>query len=298
MKILVTGHTGFVGGAIASYLVEQGHDVFGVSRRLTGNREWAGEYAIDLGDRDAPAHLQECIPCDAVVHAAASLSKDPFDSSVTLVNGCGTQALLSAAVTWGASRFIYISGVPVIGMPRQLPVDERHQTQPLTAYHASKLYGEHLVDIACRAGLPGISLRLTSPVGRGMPDNRIFSTFVRHALENKSLRIMGQGGRVQNYIDMRDLVPVVLVALASRRTGVFNIAGAQSISNRDLANTCIRVVNSSAVIEETGQPDPEEEVRWDISIDQAVSELGYCPVYSIESSIKAVAEMYADRIDQ
>jgi len=233
--------------------------------------------------------------CAAIVHAAAAIEKDPYAHTVSLTNCFGTQQALKLAESWGAESFVYISSIPVIGRPRQLPITEEHPTSPLTAYHASKLYGEHLTEVAGHNGLASASLRLTSPVGPGMPDNRILSVFVKRALANQPLQLSGQGGRRQNYVDVRDVAPAVEHCLQRRVRGLFNIAGKCSISNRDLAQVCVRTLGSSSQITFTGQADPEEEVAWEISIVKAAECFAYAPQYCIEESIRAVGAEYATR---
>ena len=210
MRVLVTGTSGHVGGAIATHLVDRGWEVVGVSRR-TGKLEGLAEQVqVDISSLSFQSEVSSVVsPCSAIVHAAASLDKDLYDPAISLTNCLGTQQVLKLANMWGVKSFVYISSVPVIGRPQGVPITEEHPTDPLTAYHASKLYGEYLTEIARQNGLASAILRLTSPVGPGMPDNRILSIFVKQALVNDPLRITGQGTRQQNYVDVRDVALAV-----------------------------------------------------------------------------------------
>src|SRR5258708_30740608 len=87
-------------------------------------------------------------PCQVIVHAAASLTHDKYDLSISLTNCLGTQQIVKLAHIWRCLQLVYTSGVPVIGRPLQHPITEDHPLQPLTAYHASKLYGEDLMRMA------------------------------------------------------------------------------------------------------------------------------------------------------
>ncbi|MFC1461804.1 NAD-dependent epimerase/dehydratase family protein [Verrucomicrobiota bacterium] len=170
---------------------------------------------------------------------------------------------------------------------------------PFTAYHASKLFGEHLVRIANRKKPTGATLRLTSPVGPGMPENRILSVFAKQALTGRPIQLAGQGSRRQDYVDVRDIAYAVELCLKGRVKGLYNIAGGTSISNRELAETCVRVLNSSSPIEFSGAPDPEEGIIWDVSIAKASRQFGYEPQHGIEQSISAcVAASTKDVISQ
>jgi UDP-glucose 4-epimerase len=292
VRILVTGSSGFVGGAIASHLAGRGHEVVGLGRRLTKrNRCLAGAIAVDLarvGVADALAGEQQ--RCEAIVHAAATIEQDPFAPAVSLTNGLGTQQVAELAARWEVSSLVFISSVPVIGRPSELPVTEEHPAVPLTAYHASKLYGEQLIAIAGRGGVPAVSLRLTAPIGPGMPDGRILSVFVRHALADEPLMLAGAGSRGQDYVDVRDVAAAADAAIERRATGVLNIASGRCVTNLQLAQRCLAALDSSSRIEHSGHADPDEGVRWEVSIARAEAQIGYQPQRSLEDSIAAISE--------
>jgi UDP-glucose 4-epimerase len=292
VRILVTGSSGHVGGAIAEHLMQEGHEVIGLSRRVTKrNRLLSGAVAADIGQPDLIGSLDvERLRCEAVVHAAAALDKDPHALSISLTNGVGTQQVLELAARWQVSSFVYLSSVPVIGRPRQLPIDEAHPTDPVTAYHASKLYGEHLVGVAALSGMPAVSLRLTAPVGPGMPDGRILSVFVRRALAGEALELAGEGTRLQDYVDVRDIARAAQASLERRATGVLNIGSGRPVSNLELAQRCVAAVGSRSEVRLSGVPDPEEGLRWEVSIARAAEVIDYSPRQSIDDSINAVAD--------
>jgi UDP-glucose 4-epimerase len=285
MRILVTGSSGHVGGAIANHLAECGHEVVRVSRS-SGNAQMSQQVHADIGDASFLQLLESISPCDAVVHAAAAISNNSDDTAISLTNCLGTQQVIALAKRWQGHSFVYLSSVPIIGRPVQLPVTEEHPLAPPTAYHASKLFGEHLVRLS---GLNGAILRLTSPVGPGLAAGRIFSVFVHRALAGEPLQLAGQGTRQQNYVDVRDVAHAVESCVEESINGTYNIAGAQAISNYDLAMACRDMLNSNSEIVFSGQPDAEEGVVWDVSIGKAAAAFGYTPRYAIEDSIRAVA---------
>lgn len=283
-----------MGGTIAARLAEAGCDVIGVSRSrggVPGAKQWV---VADLGSLSFLDHMRSAGPvCEAIVHAAACLSKELYDPAVSLTNCLGTQQVLALGRLWGVKSLVYLSSVQVIGQPRYLPITEEHPTGPLTAYHASKLYGEYLVENAGRGGLWAAILRVTSPVGPRMPGNRILSVFVKQAVASQPFRLAGQGTRRQNYVDVRDVALAVEACLAGEVEGLFNIGGADSISNCDLALLCAHTLGSSSTITFTGQPDSEEGIAWDVSIAKARERFHYGPRYSLADSIRAVATEYA-----
>jgi nucleoside-diphosphate-sugar epimerase len=227
--------------------------------------------------------------CDVLVHCAALISKSLTDRAVSLVNAAGTQQVIEAAGLLGARTLIYISSVPIIGKPTHLPVDEDHPVNPPTAYHAAKLYGEHLMGLARTTSLRTVSLRITSPVGRGTPRGRIFSEFVHRASLGEPLMLAGRGERRQNYVDVRDVAAAVFQSANSEADGMFLVAGESSVSNLELAQSCISTLRSTSQIVFSDTPDEEEDVRWDISTRRAHEAFGYTASHGIEDSIAAAA---------
>jgi nucleoside-diphosphate-sugar epimerase len=290
MRVLVTGTSGLVGRAIADRLAAAGHETIGLSRRLLGPGSLSSMVSADVASRRAMEEVVRMEPCEAIVHAAAAISSDPHAPPVAEVNCEGAQNVLWLAEMWRASHFLFASSVQVIGGPRRLPVTEDHPLDPPTAYHASKLFGERLTELAGARGVRAASLRLTSPAGPGMPDGRILSVFVRRALAGEPLEVAGEGSRAQDYVDVRDVAGAALACLEAGATGVFNVAAGHAVTNYDLARRCVEALGSASEVHLGDRPDPEEGVRWEVSIARAAEAFGYKPRCSLEDSIAGVAE--------
>ncbi len=290
MKILVSGASGFIGRAIVERLLYSGHEVIALHSRVRPD-DASKPYRVVIGNLADPSIINilryEVGYCDAIIHAAATLNLDWYAPDVVNVNCVGTQNLLGLAVQWKCSHFIFLSSLPVIGLPRIFPIDEDHPTTPETPYHASKLFGEHLVRLASLQGCYGVSLRITAPVGPGMPKSRLLTTLVRRASINQPLELLGLGSRKQNYVDIRDIAQVAELALYCKVSGVFNIAASSCISNLDLARRCINLCRSESSVIFNGREDPEEGILWEVSIKKARRDLGFMPLYSIDAAIEA-----------
>lgn len=286
MKVIITGGAGHVGGAIRRHLASLGWETIDVSR--------SGTIRADLASPDFAEQVAAAVKaCDAIVHCAASMAKGLTDRAIAQVNVAGTQEVIHTAALTKAGSLVFISSVPVIGHPRHLPIDEEHPANPMTAYHASKLCGEHLVRLAASPSLRTASLRLTSPIGPGTPPGRIFSEFAGRARRDEPLVLAGQGGRRQNYVDVRDIARAVGQCIQSGASGVFNVAGSAAVSNLDLARCCVQTLGSTSPVTFSGTPDPEENTVWEVSIGKARLSFGYQPVHSLEDSIRSFASSHA-----
>lgn len=289
MRVLITGATGFVGRAISARLGLD-HEIVGLARHAADGLPFA-QLRVDLGQPGASDGIAaELGSCDAIVHAAASKSTDPYSPETATANCLGTMEALRVAELTGATRFVFTSGLPVIGTPVDLPITEEHPADPRTPYHASKLFCEQLVSLAGERGLGAATLRLTAPVGPGLPDGRILSVFARSALAGEPLNLAGKGTRRQDYIDVRDLAEAVALCLERDAAGLFNVARGESVSNKELATRVLEVLDSDSEIRLGARPDPEDEVTWDVSIQRARESLGWEPQFGIDDAIVAAGE--------
>jgi len=291
MRVLVTGASGYVGSYVVQNLLSSGHEVISLSRQNLQHKA-VKNLVLDLSKLQSINVICDVVErCDAIIHAAAAITHENWQNELTDVNCHGTQAIAHLAAHWKISRFIYLSSISVIGAPKNIPIDELHPIEPSSVYSASKIFGEYVTHVLHKTtGIPSVSLRLTSPVGPSAPQKRIFSTFVSNALRGESLKLIGQGGRCQNYVDVRDIANLIGKNLDSSVSGVINVGGRKSISNIALAKLCISTLSSSSRIEFLDRSDPEENLQWDISIEKAGQMMGYAPHFSLSESILAAAE--------
>ena len=292
MKILVTGANGFIGSNTTNRLLENDDfDIYEViHKNLDEHNENVKNIIADLSDIDTLKKIVSvCGTLDAIIHIAACISKDNQEPKLVQTNCRGMQNIIKTAHELKCKRFIYMSSIPVIGKPVKLPITEEHPTNPETTYHATKLFGEHIAMLHENRVLNPIILRISSPVGAGMNSENILYTFLANCKTGQDIVIHGEGSRRQNYVDVRDIVTAVELALHSDMCGIYNIAGRQSVSNYELAKMCVGASNAGVSITHSGQVDPEEGDDWEISIEKAAQELRFAPKYSIMDTIKSLA---------
>ena len=158
MKVLVTGHEGYLGSVIVPHLAAAGHEVVGLDTGLFADCTLGPAPAevptlrLDLRDVTSD-HITQVRP-DAVIHLAA-LCNDPLgnlDPDLTYgVNYRATLRLARAAKAAGVARFLFSSSCSLYGSGvDDSPLDESAAFAPLTPYGDSKILSEqglaHLVD--------------------------------------------------------------------------------------------------------------------------------------------------------
>lgn len=283
-RALVTGATGFVGRALTARLLADGWDVAAMVRDPARLHPAVEAIAADLAE---PATLRIDREYDALFHLGACLpSADATESNFATCNVAATERLLRAAAQVGVGRFVYMSSISVIGAPATTPVGEDHPTEPNNLYSASKLAAEQACVTAQARGQSVVALRLTSPYGPGMAKGTVLPVFVARASRGEPLTWHGEGSRAQDFIHVDDVVAGCLVAATAPAPGpLYNLASGTATTMRTLAETIAAQTGVPAAA--SGQPDPQDGVRWDISIERARAELGYAPRVALADGLAA-----------
>ena len=267
-------------------LLAHGYDVIALtnSNKLDLQSERLSVIEADICDENLAKRLPFVIgKCQTVIHLAADIHV-PGDGRTIAVNCLGTYHVVELANELEADKFIYLSSVPVIGRPVDIPVTEGHPAYPETLYHITKLAGEEIMNRVGAAGMKKVILRIPSPVGRGMRKNVFLYRMLEQCRKGQDVLLYGAGGRVQNYVDVRDVAEAVKLSVAGDAEGVFLIGG-ESVSNLRLAEKCIARTGADVQICFAGVEDMEEPDRWELSGEKARMELGYMPRYTLDDTI-------------
>lgn len=293
MRILLTGANGCVGHAVLNFLSSQPeYELWATARQsIKSNMSNVKSCKFDITSlTDAAYVVDRCKTADAFVHIASAI-KSPSPGEIIATNCHGMFICLDVAHRLGVKKFIYISSIQVIGKPTTPIITEEHPVTPQTTYHITKFFGEQVLFLPKNLELSPIILRISSPIGEGMNPSTIVPIFLRTALRNETIFVYGTGKREQNYVDVKDIAFAVHLALQSKKSGVYNIAGKTCISNLDLAILCKTLVCSKSNILLNQYPDPEESQKWNISLDKAEHDLSFIPKYDLSESLKAIKKI-------
>lgn len=176
MKALITGASGFLGGALVRRLVhEGGHDLTVLARRTSklGDLGELDGVRIAYGDLTDPASLERaCAGVDVVFHSAARVDERGTREQFWHENVRATESLLRAARGAGATRFVFISS-PSALMDRdggdQIDIDESvpYPRRYLNLYSETKAAAERAVLAANTDGFTTCALRPRAIWGAG-----------------------------------------------------------------------------------------------------------------------------------
>ncbi len=287
MKILITGTGGLVGAGITRYLTQTNrHEVFTSSRqeKADQNHVYCDLYRMDLFS------ALSGLDVDVIVHCAAAIPAEFSNSSeVRAINKKIDENVIHAAKR-ARSRLIYMSSVTVCGISSQELITEE---SPIDAAFSDYIAEKYEAEMAIQAEQGNhVIFRLSSPYGPDQKRRSVVKLFVDRAKSGNDIVYYGQGSRTQNFIHTEDIGRAVEQTLAYPDSGIFNIAGSNPISMKELAETVAEIANKAFGLHvkvcASGFEDPQENHRRNISIEKAGKLLNWKPEVRI---IDGLAEM-------
>jgi nucleoside-diphosphate-sugar epimerase len=260
MKILVTGHDGYIGCLLVRLLREAGHEVVGLDVGL-----YAG---CSLGAEPAPAirtlrrdirdvQIGDLAGIDAVAHLAG-ISNDPLGDlspDVTYdVNHVGTVALGRTAKAAGVGRFVFSSSCSNYGAAGEELLDESAAFNPVTPYGHSKVLAEQdLTELADESFTPvffrsgtayGVSPRLRGDL--------VVNNLVGYAVTTGEVLFKSDGSPWRPLVHVEDISRAFVAALEAPREAVhleaFNVGSTdENYRIRDIGELVQDLVPGSTI---------------------------------------------------
>jgi dihydroflavonol-4-reductase len=250
MRVLITGATGFVGGAVLRAAVRAGHDVR-VLIRPEADRYNLRDLPVEIyhGDvRDRDIVNRATAGCQQVYHVAALYKlwvrrkAEMYTCNVT-----GTENILAAAREQNVEKVIYTSSVATLGIPKDgTPGTE---TTPVTLsdmvghYKRSKFLAEQIALRYAQEGLPVVIVNPSTPVGaadlKPTPTGKMIVDFL-----NGKMRGFVDTGL--NLIDVDDVAAGHLLAAQKGRVGEKYILGNANLTLQQILTILSELTNIPA----------------------------------------------------
>ena len=240
MRFMVTGATGFIGGAVARRLVESGHQVRALVRpgRDPSALELAGIHSVTGDTSDEAALARGLEGVDGLFNVAGHYAFWARDRSIFYkTNVDGVKTLLTAARKVGVKRVVHTSTVATLKWPGPGRVADETSLAELDDLHGdykkSKLLGERAALSFNSPDLEVVIVNPTVPLGPGdrrpTPTGRIIVEFLKR-------RFPGYVNTGLNICDVDDIADAHISAFTSGRPGERYILGGENHSLRGIYN--------------------------------------------------------------
>lgn len=316
---LVTGGLGFIGSTLAIRLVEAGARVTVIDSLIP---EYGGnlfnvdpvkdDIRINISDvRDEHAMKYLVRGQDFLFNLAGQTShldsmQDPFPDLE--INARAQLSILEACRRHNPGiKIVFASTRQMYGVPRYLPVDERHPLQPVDVNGVNKMAGEwyHLV-YNNAYGIRSAVLRLTNTYGPRMRVRDARQTFlgiwIRRLIEGRPIQLYGDGKQLRDFNYVDDVVSALMLAASSddANGAVFNLGADDPASLRDTAELMIRIFGGGRFEQVPFPPDRKAIDIGDYYADYGKirEAIGWVPGTRFEDGLRRTLDYFREHIDR
>lgn len=293
MRVLVTGHNGYIGTLLVPLLEEAGHDVTGLDSYLFESCTFGPEppdiVSMRTDVRDVSANQLEGF--DAVIHLAA-LSNDPLgDLSPQLtheINHVAAVRLAELAREAGVERLMFSSSCSLYGSSTDELIDEDAEQRPVTPYGTSKALAEEGILGLRTPDFHPTSLRNATAYGFSprLRADLVVNNLVAMACATGEAVVKSDGSPWRPLVHTQDIARVFVRLLEAPREAVsgavFNIGRTrENYRVREVADLVEQIVPGARIVyAEGGGPDkrnyrvscerfarafPDFEFRWSVA---------------------------------
>ena len=300
MKYVVTGGAGFIGSHITEKLVERGDTVTVIDNLKTGkekNLESVKEKIKFVKGSILDVKLLEEIThnVDGIFHQAALASvQESFtkQDEYNEVNVNGTENILKFAKKLKI-KVVYASSSSVYGNPKNIPIKETDEKNPINPYAETKLKDEELAAKYAKMGVNVIGLRYFNVFGMRQSKEYagVIKLFLERIRDGLPPKINGDGTQFRDFVHINDVVNANIMAMDSNvKHDFFNVGTNYAVSILDLAKMMIQY--SQLNIEPIHEPRLKGDVQITLADINSINEkLYWKPSIMIKDWLKDIISL-------
>jgi nucleoside-diphosphate-sugar epimerase len=297
MRILVTGHHGYIGAVLVRVLTRAGYDVTGFDSDFFADNRFVGEVigipSVHKDLRDIDRNDLEGF--EAVLHLAA-LSNDPLgdlNQELTYdINYHSSMRLARLAKEAGVQRFLFSSSCSMYGAAGSEMLTEDADFNPVTPYAKSKVLAERELKLLADSNFSPVFLRNTTAYGVSpfMRFDIVLNNLVAWAFTTGRIVIQSDGTPWRPLVHIEDISRAFKAVLEAPREAIHNQAFNVGITEenfqvRDLAEIVRNTVSGCQVeYSPDGGPDPRS---YRVNFSKIAKALpGFKPQWNVEQGVQ------------
>ncbi|MBU1137360.1 MAG: SDR family oxidoreductase [Proteobacteria bacterium] len=303
MKILVTGHNGYIGSLLIPMLTAHGYQVQGIDSNLYESSLF-GQAPVPVPSlhkdiRDVTAG--DVAGCDAVIHLAG-LSNDPLgdlDPQLTMeINYLATVRLAELAKKAGVKYFLFASSCSIYGASGPDMIDENSPMNPVTPYAHSKILAEQRLSKMGDNHFSPIFFRCATAHGYSprIRFDLVVNNLVAWAYTTGKVLIKSDGSPWRPFVHIADIcrafIAVLNVPVALVHNQVFNVGDtAENYQIRQVAESVSQIVPNCEV---EYAPDAGPDKRcYKVSSEKIAAIVpSFVPEWTVDRSIRDLLNFY------
>jgi len=305
MRLLVTGHNGYIGSVLVPLLRRAGHDVVGLDSYLFAPCTFGSRIEdIDALRKDVrDVTVDDLRGFDAVLHLAA-ISNDPLGNlepaTTDEVNHRASVRLASMAKAAGVQRFVLSSSCSLYGAASDDLLDERAGFNPVTPYGVSKVQAEAGIAALADESFSPTFLRNATAYGVSprLRIDLVVNNLVAFAVTTGEVLMKSDGGSFRPLVHIDDISRAFVATLEAPRERVhaeaFNVGRtSENYRVRDVARIVEETVPGSTIRFASGaSPDAR---NYRVDCDKALATLpGYRPSWTVRQGVLELFRAYLD----